>query len=103
MTEETQVTMSELLKHPRRVFDRLQHERRLVITQHGRAVGTLQAPDPDETQLDSWADMGEATTDWRERQQGLRDWLRHAPGCTTEAGPDIGSEAVLNDRAETER
>ncbi len=103
MSEDEQVTMTELLKRPRRVFERLQHERRLVITQNGRAVGTLQAPDPDEAQLDAWAADGEAPTGWREQQQELRHWLRHAPGCSRTPGPNLGSEAVLTDRENTDR
>lgn len=95
--------MTELLKRPRRVFERLQHERRLVITQNGRAIGTLHAPDPDEAQLDAWAAAGEAGTDWREQQQGLRHWLRHAPGCSHTPGPDLGSQAVQTDREDTDR
>lgn len=95
--------MTELLKRPRRVFERLQHERRLVITQNGRAVGTLHAPDPDEAQLDAWAAAGEAPTDWRDQQHELRQWLQHAPGCSHTPGPSVGSQAVLADREDTHR
>ncbi|MBE9376074.1 hypothetical protein IQ251_16605 [Saccharopolyspora sp. HNM0983] len=97
------VTIRELTHESRKVFDRLQHERRLVITNAGRVVGVLNAPDPDETQLDEWAAAGQAPADWRDRQQGLRSFLAHASVRTSPAGQRAGSAAVLAEREETDR
>lgn len=97
------VTMRQLTHEPRTVFERLQHERRLVITNAGRVVGILNAPDPDEQQLDDWAAAGEAPADWRERQQGLRSFLSAAPVRTAAAGEPVGSAAILADREESDR
>ncbi|MGH3515904.1 MAG: hypothetical protein ACRDQ7_00490 [Haloechinothrix sp.] len=102
MTENT-VTVSDLIHRSTQVFDRLQHERRLVVTRGGQVVGTLHAPDPDEVQLDQWVADREAPEDWRERQKGLREWLRKAPVRSAAAGEPIGSAAIRADRDETDR
>lgn len=102
MSEE-RVTIRELTHDSRRVFERLQHERRLVITNAGRVVGVLNAPDPDETQLEEWVAAGEAPKDWQERQRKLREFLRSTPVRTVEPGTADGSNAVLADREETDR
>lgn len=95
--------MRQLTHEPRKVFDRLQHERRLMITNGGRLVGVLTAPDPDEQQLDDWVAAGQAPADWREQQRGLRSFLANAPVRTASATERTGSAAVLADREETER
>lgn len=103
MNESHEVTVSELIHRSRRVFDRLQHERRLVITRDGQVVGTLIAPDADEQIMDQWAADGLAASDWRQRQSGLRTWLSQAPVRTAAPGESVGSAAVLADREETDR
>jgi hypothetical protein len=95
--------MRQLTHEPRTVFERLQHERRLVITNGGRVAGILLAPDPDEQQLDDWAAAGEAPADWRKRQRGLRSFLAAAPVRTAAAGEAVGSAAILADREDTGR
>lgn len=102
MTDD-RVTIRELTHDSRRVFDRLQHERRLVITNAGRVVGVLNAPDPDETQLDEWVADGHAPADWRTRQQSLRSFLATTPVRTAPATERTASAAVLADREETDR
>lgn len=97
------VSIRELTHDSRRVFERLQHERRLVITNAGRVVGVLNAPDPDEAQLDEWVAAGEAPEDWQQRQQELRDFLRSTSARTADPGSRDGSNAVLADREEADR
>ncbi|WP_190822717.1 hypothetical protein [Saccharopolyspora pogona] len=97
------VTVSDLIHRSGEVFDRLQHERRLIITRNGKLVGVLTAPNPDEMLLDEWVDRGEVPEDWRQRQQRLRSWLRNAPARNAQAGEPVGSAAILADREETDR
>ncbi|MGI8313431.1 hypothetical protein [Saccharopolyspora hattusasensis] len=97
------VTVRQLAHETRKVFDRLQHDRRLVVVRDGRPIGILTAPDPDEQQLDDWAAAGEASPDWRADQEGLRSFLAAAPVRTAAAGDPVGSAAILADRAEDER
>ncbi|GAA0521799.1 hypothetical protein GCM10011581_35070 [Saccharopolyspora subtropica] len=97
------MTVSDLIHRSGEVFDRLQHERRLIITRNGKLAGVLTAPDPDEMLLDEWADRGELPSDWRTRQRRLRSWLRHAPARSAPTGEPVGSAAILADREETDR
>lgn len=98
-----QVTVSDLIHRTGAVFERLEREGRLEITRSGRLAGTLIAPDAGERLLDEWAGRGEVSTDWRERQRGMRQWLRQAAERATDPTDARGSEAILADREETDR
>ena len=97
------VTVSDLIHHTGEVFERLENEGRLEITRSGRLAGTLIAPNAGEKLLDEWAQRGEITTDWRERQRDMRQWLHRAAERATDPTDSKGSEAILADRRETAR
>jgi antitoxin (DNA-binding transcriptional repressor) of toxin-antitoxin stability system len=92
------IPVGQLIHDHKRVFGLVELGHRVEITNRGKVIAIITAPDPDEVALDELAAAGAVPADWRDRQAALRRTLATLPVRTAAPGPPIGSAGIIADR-----
>lgn len=97
------VPVGHLIHDHKRVLKLVEDGHRIKITRHGQVIAVITPPDPSESALDELAAAGHVPKNWRElhasQQQFLDELLTHP----LPPGPPVATEALLADRAESDR